>query len=221
MSLPSNKLHTLSLQVTCWVVGFTAVVWVVILLLLNHFSFKLLHDTGLDDSLMSIAITVAVVSMVVLAVLIWWVANRYLHPLDVLADSAHNIASDTCSEMVVSRTEQRDEIGQLQNNFVAMQQVLNSYMTEMRQKRDRLAIQNKELKIAYDQLQQADNVKTDFLRHMSVQMLDTVETIDKLTTRICDHHAELSPTDMMKIKIEMMANEDCITRQLEKMLGEE
>jgi lipopolysaccharide biosynthesis regulator YciM len=102
-----------------------------------------------------------------------------------------------------------------------MQQVLNSYMTEMRQKRDRLAIQNKELKIAYDQLQQADNVKTDFLRHMSVQMLDTVETIDMLTTRICDHHAELSPTDMMKIKIEMMANADSITRQLEKMLGEE
>jgi hypothetical protein len=56
---------------------------------------------------------------------------------------------------------------------------------------------------------------------MSVQMLDTVETIDKLTTRICDHHAELSPTDMMKIKIEMMANADSITRQLEKMLGEE
>lgn len=220
MSLMSNIRRSLTLQITCWVVGFAAVVWTVILLLLAHFTYTLLKGTGEGSSLMMLALVLAVVSMVVLTVLVRWAARRYLHPLDVLADSAQHIANGDNSGIVVNHTEQRDEVGQLQNSFATMQQALTSYMNEMRQKRDDLALQNEELERAYEQARKADSVKTDFLRRMSEQMLQTVETIDGLTTQICEHHAELSPTDMMKLRIEMTANADSVTRQLERMLGE-
>jgi nitrate/nitrite-specific signal transduction histidine kinase len=218
MSLISNIRRSFVLQITCWVVGFAAVVWGVILLLLSHFYLTLLSGTVEGRSLMMIAIVTAVVNMLVLALLIWWTARRHLHPLDKLADSAQHIASGDSSGMVVPHTERCDEVGQLQNSFATMQQALTNYMTEMRQKRDGLAMQNQALERAYEQSRQADGVKTEFLKRMSVQMLQTVQKIDELTAQICEHYAELSPTDMMRIKIEITANTDSVTRQLEKML---
>ena len=99
-----------------------------------------------------------------------------------------------------------------------MQRALTGYITEMQQKRDTLNRQNQALESAYAKAREADGMKALFLSRMTAQMSETVENIDKLTTRLCEHHKELSKTELMKIQIEMLSYTDTVTRLLDQML---
>ena len=112
-----------------------------------------------------------------------------------------------------------DEIGQLQHNFAKMQHALTGFITEMQQKRDMLSRQNEELEAAYAHAHEADSIKTQFLSRMTEQMGQTVEDIDRLTTLLCDHHADLSKTELMKLHIEMLSKTDTVTHLLDQMIS--
>ena len=112
-----------------------------------------------------------------------------------------------------------DEVGQLQNNFAKMQHALTGFITEMQQKRDMLSRQNEELEAAYAHAREADSIKTQFLSRMTEQMGQTVEDIDRLTTLLCDHHADMSKTELMKLHIEMLSKTDTVTRLLDQMIS--
>ena len=100
-----------------------------------------------------------------------------------------------------------------------MQRSLTEYISKLQQQRDELNHQNTELEAAYDHAREADGMKKLFLSRMSAQMTETVEAIDQLTTRFCDHHAELSKTELMKMNIEMNTYTDTVTRLLDQMVS--
>lgn len=218
MVLLSNIRRSFSTQITLWVVGFAAIVMVVILLLIAHFSHVVVSDEGEGRKLLMTSLLTAVVSIVILSLLCWWTVRHYVRPLDLLAVSAQRITDGEIDESVPD-TKQSDEIGQLQNSFAKMQHSLADYIAEMNQKRDALSIQHLKLEKAYEQARDADSVKARFLSRMTIQMGQTVEDIDALTTQLCDHHAELSKADMMKIRIQMLAYTDTVTHLLEQMLS--
>lgn len=210
--------RSFSAQITLWVVGFAAVIMVVILLLMVHFSHVVENETGEGSKLLTTALLTAVAGIVILSLICWWTVRSYLRPLDLLASSAQRIADGKIDESVPD-TGQRDEIGQLQNSFAKMQRSLVGYITEMNQKRDMLSIQNLELERAYEQARDADSVKARFLSRMTNQMGKTVEDIDALTTHLCDHYSELPKADLMKIQIQMLTYIDTVLHLLDQKLN--
>lgn len=216
MNVFSRIRQSFTAQVTLWVVGFVAVILCVILVVMVRFSQAVV--TGRDGSeLMLLSLLTVAVSLGVLVLLCWWVIDRHLHPLSLLSATAQRIA-DGQDEAAVPMIGQRDEIGQLQNSFAKMQQSLSRYMAELQQKGDALSRQNAELQAAYEQLREKDSVKTQFIGRMTAQMGQAVETLSALTERLCDHHAELTKAELMRIQIEMLSNTNTVTRLLDQML---
>lgn len=218
MMLISQIRRSFSIQITLWIVGFAAVIMLVILLLIAHFSHVVVSEEGDGRKLLMTALMTAVVSIAILSLFCWWTVRHYVRPLDLLAVSAQRITDGKIDESVPD-TEQSDEIGQLQNSFAKMQRSLVGYIAEMNQKRDALSIQNLKLESAYQQARDADSIKTQFLSHMTTQMGKTVEDIDALTTQLCEHHAEISKPELMKTQIQMLSYTDTITHLLDQMLN--
>lgn len=224
----SHIRRSFTAQITLSVVGITAVTIGVILLFVNLFLYPVLSEAG-DTSLERSALLTAGVSIAVLALLCWWVTARHLQPLSLLAASAQHIADGNADEKLqadglgtwkaIPLSRQKDEIGQLQNSFASMQQALARYMEEMQQKRDTLSRQNAELQAAYAHAREADSVKARFVSQMTEQMGQTVEAINALTDKLCEHHAELSKTELIQIQIQMLSYTDTVTRLLDQMLN--
>lgn len=207
MKLTSHIRHSLSAQITLWVVGFAALIFGVICFLMSHFSNVLL-----------LSILTAFVSLFILLITCWWVISHYLHPLSLLADSAQRIAQNNLDEEL-KNISSKDEIGQLQNSFITMQHSLSSYISEMQQKRSTLRQHNEELQAAYEQVRESDSIKSQFLSRMTEQMVQNVDAISEQTDTLCDHYKELSKTDMMKIQIQMRSYTDEVTFLLDRMLN--
>ena len=209
--------RSFSARITLWIVTFAAVIMVVFLLLMSHFTNIVLTDEGASRRLMITSLVTVVVSIIILGVLCWLIVRHYLHPLDLLASAAQRIADGKIDENVPN-TGQRDEIGQLQNSFAKMQQSLAGYISELNGKREELSAQNLELERAYQQTRDADGVKAQFLGRMTTQMGQKVEDIDKLTNLLSDHHAEMSKPDMIKLKGQMLTHSEAVTDLLDQML---
>lgn len=207
MDIISPIRRSLSTQITLWVVGFAALIFGVICFLMSHFSNVLL-----------LSLLTAFVSLIILLVICWWVISSHLHPLSQLAASAQRIAQNNLDEELKSSSS-KDEIGQLQNSFVTMQHSLSSYISEMQQKRSTLRRQNDELQAAYEQVQESDSIKSQFLSRMTGQMVQNVDAIVELTDTLCDHYKEFSKTDLMKIQIQMRSYTDEVTFLLDRMLN--
>lgn len=100
-----------------------------------------------------------------------------------------------------------------------MQHALSDYISEMQLKRSTLSQHNDELQAAYDQVRESDSIKTQFLSRMTGQMVQNVDAISELTDTLCDHYKELSKTDMVKMKIQMLSYTDEVTFLLDKMMN--
>ena len=207
MTLTAPIRRSLTAQITLWVVGIAALVFGVICFLMSNFS-----------HILQLSILTAVISLIVLLIVCWWVVSRHLRPLGLLAASAEQIAQKNLEEQI-TETSQKDEIGQLQNSFATMQHALSDYISEMQQKRSTLSQHNDELQAAYDQVRESDSIKTQFLSRMTGQMVQNVDAISELTDTLCDHYKELSKTDMVKMKIQMLSYTDEVTFLLDKMMN--
>ena len=215
MTLLSYIRQSFTARITLWVVSFATVIMCVILLFMGRF----IHMVGgAEREMMLTAVAIAVVSLLVLFVLTWRAVGHHLHPLDMLATSAQRIANGDM-ENTVPEASHPDEIGQLQTSFSKMQRALTDYITEMQQKRDTLNRQNQALESAYAKAREADGMKALFLSRMTSQMSETVEAIDQLSKRLCDHYTELSKAEQMQIRIEMLNYTDTVTRLLDQTMS--
>lgn len=214
--LIANIRKSLPAQITLWVVGATVVILTICLFLISRFSNAVTNETG-DNSLVPLAVALAVISLAVIGVLVWRVVSHTLKPLQLLAETMQGIA-DGQMEETVTVGEHQDEIGQLQTNFATMQRALASYLSEMEQKRSTLSHQNQELQTAYEQAQEYDNIKTQFLNRMTGQMLQNVEALTALNDTICDHYNEFTKAEIMKKQVELNSYTDTVTMLLNKML---
>lgn len=214
--LISKIRRSLPTQITLWVVGFALIIVCVSLFLMSRFSQALVSEID-DSGLMTLAVVLAVVSLIIITLLCWMVVAHHLRPLRLLAESMQCIANGQMKGKVEESGNQ-DEIGQFQNSFAKMQSALASYVTEMEQKRNTLSQQNVELQAAYEQTQELDNIKMQFLGRMTNQMAQNIESITAMTDTICNRYHQLSKTEMMKMQVEMLSLTDTVTRLLSKML---
>jgi methyl-accepting chemotaxis protein len=202
----TNRFNSLSTQIILWVGGCSLAVFVVVFLCMQYYD------------LPSFPLAAAVICLLVLLILCWHIVAYHLRPLGLLADSAQRMAEGHLDERVPD-SGHKDEIGQLQNNFVAMQHSLSDYISDMQQKREMLSQQNEKLQAAYEQAKEADLVKERFLNNMTEQMTRSVGSITTLTETICNDFKDLSRADLAKHQIQILNDTETVTLLLNKMLS--
>lgn len=160
----------------------------------------------------------AVIGLLVLLFVCWRVIGRHLRPLHLLADSAQRIADGHLNESI-PKSSQKDEIGHLQNTLSKMQRSLASYMEEMQQKKDTLSRQNTQLQEAYNEAQEYDRLKANFIHQMTDQMVVPVETVCHHTDTIAANYNTLTKAEMAKIQVDILSATEALTQLLEQLLN--
>ena len=130
------------------------------------------------NSLLYYVLAIAFVGLLLLFLLSRTIFHRQLKPLLMLAASAQRIAKGNYDE-TIPFSRHKDEIGRLQDNFSLMQQSLATNIGELEQLKIELQERGEGLRVAYNQAQKADRMKTAFLHNMTNQMIAPADAIDK------------------------------------------
>lgn len=120
---------------------------------------------------------IAIVGVLLLFLLIKTLIHRQLKPLTILTESAQRIAKGNFNEPIPD-SRQNDEIGRLQDNFQQMQRSLSSTISELEQLTATLQERGEGLRVALNEAQKADRMKTAFLHNMTNQMIAPAVAID-------------------------------------------
>ena len=130
------------------------------------------------NSLLYYVLAIAFGGLLLLFLFSRTIFHRQLKPLLMLAGSAQRIAKGKYGE-IIPYSRHKDEIGRLQDNFRAMQQSLAANIGELEQLTATLQERGEGLRVAYNQAQKADRMKTAFLHNMTNQMISPADAIDK------------------------------------------
>jgi len=90
-------------------------------------------------------------------------------------------------------------VGLLQRHFQKMQQSLSTRMGEKQQLSATLKERGEELQATYEQVQAAEQMKTNFLYNMSDQMMAPIGDIFKNVKTISDRGRELTEEDVNRL----------------------
>ena len=143
-------------------------------------------------------LAIAVIGMLLLFLLCRVIIHRQLKPLLMLTATAQRIAKGKYDEPIGSGSNgssirQRvgslagmDEIDRLQDNFQKMQQSLAVQIGELEQLTATLKERNEGLRVAYNEAQKADRMKTAFLHNMTNQMVKPAESINSDVDALCN-----------------------------------
>lgn len=162
-----------------------------------------------------IVITIVGVLLIFCFILIF--VRRQLSPLNMLADSAEQIADGHYSVTIPS-THRVDEIGILQHNFGAMQTSLSRNLQQINQLSDSLKERNEELSGIHAHIKEADNVKMNLIHKIADKMIMPIKEIDGVVTNLDERRANLKKEDVNSMSEAMMAHTKTITDLLDQML---
>ena len=159
-----------------------------------------------------------VAGVLILLIVLYAVVGRHLRPLHWLADSAQSIANGNL-DTPIPDAHHEHEAGRLQN-LAKMQQALKAYMTEMQQKQVTLSKQNTDLKAAYAEVQAYEVKKTNFVRDMTAQMAQPVESLCQEANTICHDAATMTKEEMAQRQTVIIKDSETITQLLDNLMKE-
>jgi nitrogen fixation/metabolism regulation signal transduction histidine kinase len=160
-----------------------------------------------------------VAGVLILLIVLYAVVSRHLRPLHWLADSAQRIANGNL-DTPIPATHHEHEAGRLQTSLKKMQQALKAYMTEMQQKQVTLRRQNAELKTAYAEVQAYEVKKSNFVRDMTAQMAQPVESLCQQADAICRGAATMTRQEMTQRQQAITKDSENITQLLDDLMKE-
>ena len=160
-----------------------------------------------------------VAGVLILLIVLYAVVGRHLRPLHWLADSAQSIANGNL-DTPIPDAHHEHEAGRLQNSLAKMQQALKAYMTEMQQKQVTLSKQNTDLKAAYAEVQAYEVKKTNFVRDMTAQMAQPVESLCQEANTICHDAATMTKEEMAQRQTVIIKDSETITQLLDNLMKE-
>ena len=99
-----------------------------------------------------------------------------------------------------------------------MQQTLANYISEIHQKTEALKQRQQELEAAHERAQEDQRVKTAFLQNITQQIAQPVGAIHALAMTVSNDYPTLTAEEMHRIRSEMMAYTNQITRLTEQQL---
>ncbi|MBQ9650299.1 MAG: HAMP domain-containing protein [Prevotella sp.] len=132
-------------------------------------------------------LAIVIIGLTVFFILCRLYTHRQLLPLVQLTRSAQRIADGDYNEPIPpAKHEREDEIGQLQQHFQEMRMALTAHIDEQERLSAELQKHGETLQKAYSQAQEADQMKTSFLHHMTNQMVEPTDVILKSVKTLCN-----------------------------------
>ena len=139
---------------------------------------------GLHNMLLYLVVGIAIAGFL-LQFLLWrWIIRKQMNPLKMLAKSAQHIAQGNYNE-TLPYPERSDEIGLLQSRLYKMQRALQGEVSEAEEETIRLRLQGEMMRAEYEQVIDANELKSSFLHYMTHQMVAPSESIDSSATVLC------------------------------------
>ena len=166
-----------------------------------------------------LVLIIAVIGLLLLLILGQLFIHRRLLPLRLLANTAQQIAQGHYDEPIPD-AKQQDEVGRLQNHFQQMQQSLSAHVGEMNRLTIALQERGKELQQTYEQAQEADLMKTNFLYNMSNQMTSPVNNISHSVMIIRHHLNDLEEEETNSLVEDILQQGEKITNLLNQLISD-
>ena len=183
---------------------------------------------GQYNRMLYVVVAISLAGLFMLLLLCQWFTHRRLLPLRILTKSTQRIAEGDFFDQGQSAkgdynepipdSRQEDEIGQLQEQFQQMQQSLATHVNDLNRLRASLQTQSEELRAAYERAQEADELKTAFLHHMTNQMIAPSQTIVTSVDTLCQHWSSMSKEEAAKVVDSIQKDSQTITDLLGGML---
>ncbi len=171
------------------------------------------------NRLLYMVLLIAVVGLLLLLVLCQTFVHRQLLPLRLLSMSAQRI-SEGYYEEPIPDSRQQDEVGRLQKHFQQMQKSLSTHVDEMNRLTMTLRERGEELQEAYEQAQEADRMKTNFLYNMTNQMTSPVSVIFSNVKTINNHYSNLTEEVTGMLVDEIQHQGEKITSLLNQLIAD-
>ncbi len=173
---------------------------------------------GEYNQLLYIVIVIALVGLILLLVSCQAITHRRLLPLRMLAKSAQRIAEGHYDDPIPD-SHQSDEVGRLQDHFQQMQQALSIHVGELERLTTELRERGEVLSDAYEQVKEADRVKTAFLHNMTDQMIKPVSDIEANVKLLCERRQEMNQQQATETVDTIQEQGKIVTRLLNDLLN--
>ena len=170
------------------------------------------------NRLLYLVMAIAIIGLLLLFVLCQTITHRQLLPLGLLTKSAQRIAEGNYEESIPD-SHQYDEIGQLHSHFQQMQQSLAAHIKELEQLKDTLQEQGNGLRLAYQQTQEADRMKTDFLHNMTNQMIEPTKVICQDVEDLLNASHQPEGEDVCRLVDDIQKQGKTVTELLNNLLN--
>ena len=171
------------------------------------------------DHLFYYVLTIAIEGLLLLFFISWLVIYVRLKPLKMLTDKVERIAEGHYFEAIPD-AKGKDEIGSLQRNFQRMQWSLAVNANELKQLTSTIKIHSNDLRQAYKEAKNADNMRTLFMHNMTNQMVEPAEAIDKDVAKLSRVGDDVDRHDVVELSESIQQKGEAITRLLNNLLNQ-
>ena len=147
------------------------------------------------QNLIAWVVIIAAVSLLLFFITGSWIIRREMKPLRYISAATRQIIAGNYSQ-TVPKTDREDEIGDLQNQFAAMQLTLKQRAEQLEAETQQLQRDN--IALASDSVKTTETgaMKTKFMKHLSTQLTESTDEIYKSVTTLYNNSSSLSKQDI-------------------------
>jgi signal transduction histidine kinase len=150
-------------------------------------------------------ITIIVFGLLLLWTFCYFVVKRNVTRLQVLAAITQDMANGRF-DTPIPQTRRKDDIGQLQNSFSAMQTSLADYVANLERMKAELKQGNRELMEAKGLAEASEKRKSAFIQDMSHQIRTPLNIINGFAQILRENHREMSEEERLMLSRGMQHN---------------
>ena len=169
------------------------------------------------NSLLRYTIIISLTGLLLLALFCLFISHRQLRPLQRLVDKAHGIAEGQL-DVPVEKSHRTDEVGYVQNTFRQMQERIGQHIANINNLTDVLRQRNEDLKLAYEQAREADQMKDAVILNMSDRMEQSVKSIHATVSDLRQHIADLDTEECRHFADKIRTHTETTTELLGNLL---
>ena len=141
--------------------------------------------------------------------------NKQVKPLVYLTESAERIADGRYDESF-PHVNRDDEVGAFYHHFQLMHNALVADISKQEEQEAILRQHHENLEKRYQQIQDDEQVKANFLHDVSYSMITPAESIDSSAKTLCDHYEDITLAEANKIKDNIQQQGEMIIELLDQ-----
>ena len=160
--------------------------------------------------LIYIVFTIVIFGLLLLWTFCYFVVKRNVTRLQMLATTTQDMANGRF-DTPIPQTHRKDDIGQLQNSFSAMQASLAKYVAHLEQMKAESKQRNQELMEAKSMAEASDKRKLAFIQDMSHQIRTSLNIVNGFAQILRENHRMMSEVERLELLRDMEHNSNTIS----------